>query len=238
MLTDIFNHQYTMSAINFINSYLNIKDFHEQYNIYLTDKMFEDYEELNGKSNNLILNAAGCVILPNRETEKITILISTIEFKPWVIVHELSHAFDFITFSQYYCNGNICQIKEHRLFYTFRLWSEFHAKTIEIPYTQILLAGDSSNPYKEFKEDVDRFFYPKYTEKLLAKSNLTMIDIMYYFGEIQTCNIICQTDKYKILDKFNDFYSTLFDYLCDSLTFQGFVDNSTSLYTLLNQEDY
>lgn len=186
---------------------------------------------------------AGINILPSKDHQKIQVIISEQECGIDVILHELTHMFDMVLFSEQFCNGKLYEIKNHKYYQTFIYWSEFHVKQIDIPYTQLLLEIYSNIPKESwlvnFKKQIKTFFYPEYNKKFANKLNPRMRDVMWYFGEIVVCNLYDENNTYiipqEILVKYESKFLELYTAFINCISFNDFVANVSELHRLFSQ---
>lgn len=215
------------------------------FNIYYTNNIMEDIKLFNnGKTASVLVD--GVTILPNSKRDIITILINEDvqkELQPQYIIHELCHMYDFILFANQYCDNKLHRIRKHKYLSTLLSWSEFHVQLYVMPYYYAFLTYLSMgkiNYINKFQQEIDTIYYKGYTSKLLNKRDVSIVDIMYYLGEITMCN---QNDKNKhynidneIIDKY-PFIDNLYYTLEACLTFESFCDNLQTLYLVLNPKD-
>lgn len=212
------------------------------FDIYYSDNIQEDIKKYN-KGSGINVLADGVTILPSSKDEVIIILINEEapkEIHPQYIIHELCHMYDFILFANKYCHKKIQRIRKNKYFSIFKCWSEFHVQLYIMPYYYAMLAclSEGKNDYTEtFKKEIEKFYYEKYNEKLLNKDEVTIVDIMYYLGEIAMCNQNDKNKYYKIdervLEKY-PFIDNLYSILEKCLTFESFCCNLKILYQELN----
>ena len=99
-------------------------------NIYYTDCMKEDlFLFYSDKRMNTDIH--GATLLQNKSSNNLVVLIDVSSENVLTyaisIIHELTHAYDFKIFADYYKFNNIFEIQNHDMFYTYRTWSEFKA---------------------------------------------------------------------------------------------------------------
>lgn len=215
------------------------KDLTSYFKINVSDNLFEDAIKFDKK---LVLksdgNYAGLTILPCKSKEKIQILISENACTHDVILHELTHMYDFVLFSLYFCKSKLHKVKKHKYHQTFIYWSEFHAKQIEIPYTQLLSDVYNNIPQEElllnFKNKISSFYFQGYNEKFLNKKTPNIHDIMWYLGELFVCNFYDTNTTYTIPQKIIDAYGTeitdLYDLLLKCSTFESYICHVEEFY--------
>jgi len=227
----------------FMNNIAGV-DLTKYFNINISTNITTDYflydENYKLKVDDSI---SGLTMLPDRTDKKIQILISENACTPAIILHELTHMYDFILFAKEFCNGEILEIKNNKYYQTVIFWSEFHVKQIDIPYLQLFLDEINNIPKEQylcdFKKQIKIFFYPEYTKKFLNKSNPRMRDIMWYLGEMVVCNLYDDENTYNIPEDIITIYGEkileLYQTLSNCLTFPQFAENIEVVHNLFFQ---
>lgn len=232
------------NIVSFFIHYVTKYDITPFVNINISNNIMEDCQlfDKNAKGKTGI-EYAGITILPNRRKDKIQILVSESVFTPDVLLHELTHAYDFILFSHHFCKSKLHKVKSHKYYQTFIYWSEFHVKQIDIPYLHLLLDICRNTPKEkwllDFKKQIKTFFYPEYNKKFANNLNPQMRDIMWYFGEIVVCNLYDENNTYsipqEILTSYEFKFLKLYTTVINCITFDDFVANVNELYSLFDQ---
>lgn len=228
-------------------TYFFVKNFNAEFmldyfDINVSNDIYHDYLQFDNALCLEGVECAGITIPPQNTNTKIQILISDKHFFPDTIFHELAHTYDFIKFSQKFCGDNLKLIQQNKYYFTLVNWSEFHAKLIEIPYSQIFVnmlnnisAEDTLNYYRS---NISTFYYQEYNKKLLEKTKISLRDVMWYIGEITLCNL-CDIDKsynipQKIINRCGTIMIDLYNLLYQCLDFESFANNIILFQFLLN----
>lgn len=207
----------------------------DEYDIYISDNILEDYKLFEDISTTSIFD--GAVFFPSSisKPNKMSVLLTdNIDSYLHAVPHELCHVYDYYLFCNKYCNSIYSNIRENKLFLSFSYWSEFHVKLIEITCMFLTLDQiNENNNIQIFQNTLDSY-YEKYTHKLLAKQNPKMIDFMYYIGELYTCNFynIYIESPYVVskdlIEKY-PFLSNLYNVFSTNATFDLYVKNQQEL---------
>lgn len=229
-------------VIDFYMSNISKYNFLPYFNAVITNDIMYDYKKY--KHDKLLsIEVAGLAILPENQNEKITILFSKNDLSLDIILHELTHAYDFMEFSKIYCNSKLHEVEKHHLFQTFVYWSEFHVKLYDIPYSYILfnsLKNNTNNVIYDFAKDIASIYYHKFTEKFINKIpyKICLRDIMWYLGEIVVCNLYDVNNEYNIDSNIISeypFVTTLYDVLKNCLDIQAFCYQSEVLNSFFEE---
>lgn len=227
----------------FFMNYVAKCDLTPYFNINISNNIVEDYTLFdNTYKPSINKNYAGLTILPHKHKGKIQILISEKYCTPDIVLHELTHMYDFVLFSYYFCKGNLYKVRKHKYYQTLIYWSEFHVKQVDIPYLHLLLDICGNIPKEkwllDFKKQIKTFFYPEYNKKFANKSNPQIRDIMWYFGEIVVCNLYDENNTYnipqEILADYDLKFLNLYTTVINCITFDDFVTNVNELYSLFD----
>lgn len=236
----VSNKDFIEPITNFFMNNISSCNLKPYFNICVSENIVKDCMKYDKTINlNPDTKYAGLVILPSEVGNKIQILISQNSCTPDTILHELTHMYDFVNFSNYFCKGELHKVKEHKYYQTFIYWSEFHAKLIDIPYFSFLLGFNKTKDeiINEFTNNVKSFYYPEYTKKFLNKQNIGMTDIMWYLGELTVCKLYDQNNVYDIPENIIHTYgqriSELYNLLFHCLTFEDFVKNIQCFHDLV-----
>lgn len=227
-------------GINFFIKYVSKYNITPYFDISLSEKIKEDAEIVNKCKITSIDNFEGITIAPFEKNEKLHVLISSNTVSPIEItIHELVHVYDFILFAKHFCNDELYQIRKHRLFKYFGFWSEFHAKTIDIPcayFIQDLLNNvPESQRFLSFKSDIRVKKYKRYNQELLESNQTHIRDLMYYLGELHNCNTYDKENNYPIPQEIKNIYGAeqideLNNILSICSTFEEFLQHNQILY--------
>lgn len=237
---------YNFDKQNFINNLVmffmnNISkcDLTPYFNISLSHNISKDYKKYD---SDIILkddsDCDGITILPSKKNKKIQILISEESCLSSVILHELTHMYDFVSFSKQFCDDMLYRVKKHKHYQTLIYWSEFHVKQIDIPYVHLIVDKYLNVPddrlMDNFKKQIKTFYYEEYTKKLLNKENVAIRDIMWYLGEIYVCNQYDENNTYLIPQNVINIYGNkiveLYNLLTKTPNFEYFQKYVEDLY--------
>ncbi len=240
MLTDLRNDEFFIYSCTLFFSIFSIDDFSEEFDVFSTNNIVHDYSSFTQEDPINIANSAGTVILPEKEGKRIVVLFQSGEWNPAIVAHELCHVYDFLMFASYYCNNQMYKVKNHVLYETYILWSEFHAKLYEIIDAQYAGSADMTNPFAEFRKDAQTFYYPRYIENFNNKQYLTLHDFMWHFAEIAACNLLDDDNEYDISsdlkrEEYNGFYDKMYNLLFNMVTFQDFVNHAEEFQNLFSK---
>lgn len=184
---------------------------------------------------------AGLVILPCDPKGKIQVLISENSCDPQTILHELTHMYDFVLFSIYFCNENLHKVKQHEYYQTLVDWSEFHAKLIDIPYSYLLLDIAHNVPEDKYfsylSNQIQTYLYQYCTKKFINKQNVDIKDILWYLGELAVCNLYDKNNTYNIpeniIHDYGQWILQLYTLFFQCQSFDDFANNVEAFRTLL-----
>lgn len=209
-------------------------DLTSYFEINISNDIYTDILILNKKLKTKYDNnyCAGVTILPSKPKNKIQILISENSCTPDVILHELTHMYDFVLFSEYFCKGKIHKIRKHKFCQSLIYWSEFHVKQIDIPYLHLFIDMHNNIPQEkylyDFRSKIKSIYFQGYTQKLLAKTEFSIRDIMWYLGEVYVCNIYDEQNTYtipqEIIEEFDASIMELYNLLSSCPDFATFVE--------------
>lgn len=234
MLIHNKNDEYINNLCLFFMNHIAKCNMMHYFEINITNNLIEDANKfLDRNKLEFDNNYAGITILPHNKKDKIQILISEDSCSPDIILHELSHMYDFVLFSNRFCGGKLHNIQKHKYYLTVVYWSEFHAKQIDIPYLHMLL--DIYNGVQQekllfdFKNNIKTFFYSEYNKKFLNKKNPTIKDTMWYLGELFVCNLYDENNTYKIPHEIVENHKLeiikLYELVAKYSTFEAFANN-------------
>lgn len=170
----------------FFMNYVSKQNLTPYFNINISDDIARDYS-LFDKEYNIQSKKegfAGLTILPNYSNEKIQVLISSDNFTPDVVLHELCHMYDYVLFSRSFCHNDLSSVKINKYYQSLVYWSEFHVKQIDIPYTHLLLDLFNNTPDDniliDFISQIKTFNYPEYCKKFYDKKEPQIRDYMWF----------------------------------------------------------
>ena len=235
-----------VATINYVTIFFmnNIShyDLTPYFNIVISSNVIDDYIKYDKPhKHNPDFEYDGLTILPCNPQGKIQILISENSCIPITTLHELTHMYDFVSFSNRFCNGELHNVKQHKYYQVLVYWSEFHAKLVDIPYCQKIIdtfknVSDDKILY-DFTSQINSFYYPGYTKKFLDKQNVGIKDIMWYLGELVVCNLYDKNNTYYLPESIISVCSPqilqLYDLVSHCLTFDDFANNVEAFRILL-----
>lgn len=231
--------QHVNEIVELFMNHISKCDLTSYFEINVSDNIEEDYTKFDNTCRpSADNNYAGFTILPNSPQEKIQILISENLYAPDVVLHELTHMYDFVLFSHYFCKDKLYEIKSNKYYQILIYWSEFHVKQVDIPYTHLLIDAYSNtskeNLLHHFKSQIKTFYYPKYNSKFLNKTNPIIRDIMWYLGELYVCNTYDENNTYSISQDILNIYGSeiikLNNLVLKCPTFLDFASNIEEFY--------
>lgn len=243
MLKSYESNNFAKYVVDFYWKNIAQYDYHNCVDILISDDIMVDYKLYKNKP--LTKNIAGITLLPIAHDENITIIISEDEIQKIIyLIHELTHACDIIEFSNFYCKSKLYNVESHYLYQTFVYWSEFHVKLFDIIYTHIIAYLPKYNTikgaYTDFVNQIPTLYYPTITKKILNKINnndVNIRDIMYYLGELTTCNSHDPDNTYILNDIVVAKYplvESLYKCLSNAQNFSTFVEHVEILDYLYN----
>lgn len=227
-------------SIGFFAKYVSKCDITQYFDISISEDIKSDAENLNRSKMINLDDFDGVTIIPFEKNEKIHVLISSNTDCPIeTTLHELVHVYDFMLFGKNFCNSELYQIRKHHSFKYFSFWSEFHAKTIEIPCAYFMQDILNKTPENQIllslKTDIKEKNYEHYNQKLLENTQANIRDLMYYLGELHNCNTYDNENNYPIPQEIKNRYGAeqveeLNDILSTCSTFEEFLHHNQILY--------
>lgn len=174
----------------FNNNIYSIPEFPFK-NIYYTDNMQEDIKLFCTPKEFENSDNKGVTLLPNEYLNEIIVVIdissnNMIDFVR-TLMHELIHVYDFINFSKYYFSKPFIDISKHKLFETFRGWSEFKAFAYSDYHTYkymdaTLNANNTSIAMTCFESNLKPFLETK--RQMVLDGGLNFYDLVMILGYI------------------------------------------------------
>lgn len=193
----------------------------------------------------------GTYIMPNCVTDKSIVLITESHFYAdncpaiGTIFHELTHASDFNKFCHEYCGDDWKKVCKHKLYTIFSLWSEFHAKLIQIIYYRKYMAVvDSSCKYNKdlIAKELTNYMYETYCTELKEayKEDSKLSYLFSYFGRYCACELYapeyfkdgCKFSPYVF--KYRSDAKEIYRLLFEGQTYESAKENFEKLYDILN----
>ena len=113
--------------INYYINFISMEDFRNCFELYVTDNIKNDFAKFDKRELN---DASGVVILPEDKDYFIALIQNTSKIDTYF--HELTHLYDLYKFKNYFNLKSNTDIRSHKYFKTFSLWTEYHARTIEL----------------------------------------------------------------------------------------------------------
>lgn len=201
----IKNDDYINKVVTLTKEYYEFT-FNENFNdieMDVSDNINED-TKLFIDTINLVLpeNTSGRYIKPNDLLSVPLILVKYDLFNQngcsyiGTILHELTHASDYGKFNNEYCNGDWSILEENINYSVLYLWSEYHAKVVEIIHMRKLISILFPDQYiyneEEIKNEMTNYHLPRYNNELVETLNngqITFSEIFKYCGRLYTCEL-------------------------------------------------
>lgn len=172
--------------------------------------------------------------------------------------HELTHVIDFDRYMNEVKANNIIELSEDRYYWTFYLWTEFHARYIA--YSQFYDYINYANGYKEdisekinYIESKEKEFQANYYYKQIEKynNNITKIPLNIAFQELfyevsqfygrfskwHEYGIEFKYDGNVLLNEFKHIRKELIDYyniLLKCKKYEGFKQHKYKIFNIIN----
>lgn len=250
MLTGTYDNNILLKKVtDFCLEYVINKDYKQYFNIYLTDDIMEDYK-LFCEDKELLTQPCGLTILPAKSEDGMTVLISSKEERHsqvFAVIHELCHVMDMVSFAAAYCDGQLCDVKNHTYYKALELWMDFHVKLYDTVFSYVFTEMESGKSYEEaleqFRKDIPERYYPAFNENMIEMlyEGMPVSDAAHYLGEIKMCNVYDRENFYSMALKVVYFFSMdivkLYALLFDCTTFEDFSADVERIFAYVNGHD-
>lgn len=157
-------------------------DFTDSFKMYITDNIHEDFAKFD---NRKIDDPNGVVILPEDKPYFIALISDKSDEATYF--HELTHLYDAYLFKKYFNLKTNGEIRTHKYFKTFSIWTEYHAKYIELKYTKLFykhLTKNNANDFIYLQNAINQEQIDAWQNIINQYNCLSFHNVMYLFALI------------------------------------------------------